>query len=330
MIVHNNLAVSKIYHRVLSAPEKLSPILIQGTQGTGRFLYHQALVRELSCQTYSPFKFFTPETFEYSGTCDCTICQKILERKTPDLLILDGTEGIQEVRETVIEFAYHNPVELRFRYLLCCNIERFSKEIFDTLLKILEEPPADLKVLATSTDLTVAPPAILSRFKVFTHGLLSSDQINFIIDHNPRLKIYSSLIDKFNFISMIQLIVYRRLDFESKFQSVFTSDNSVTLRQRILALIAEFKAQKISDLKFEDILDLFLEFYISRIREYCKLNESVRLQIFEQYFNRILSRFGESLFKYLKLRNVALYINTENQLISFFTAILSLRKIIEV
>ena len=80
-----------------------------------------------------------------------------------DITILTGKEPLEELRERVQAISSHRPYSLKNTYLVCENLHGLSKHTADTLLKLLEKPPAHLKIGLTATTLVGVQRTILSR-----------------------------------------------------------------------------------------------------------------------------------------------------------------------
>ena len=80
-----------------------------------------------------------------------------------DRAILTGKEPIEELRERVQAISSHRPDSLSHTYLVCENLHGLTKQAAGILLKLLEQPPAHLKIGLTATTYTGIQRALLSR-----------------------------------------------------------------------------------------------------------------------------------------------------------------------
>ncbi len=101
----------------------------------------------------------------------CPSCVKLAAGSHPDLIILQPEEGkkriaIDQAREVIKRLTYP-PLEGDRRALIIPDAERFSLEAANSLLKTLEEPPADTLTVLTTSQREALPATILSRCQSF-------------------------------------------------------------------------------------------------------------------------------------------------------------------
>ena len=79
-----------------------------------------------------------------------------------DVLLVEP--GVESARDAV-GFCSTNPIEEPVRILFLPDLDKFTDPAQDAYLKLVEEPPASLKVVATSSNPVGIQPALLSRFR---------------------------------------------------------------------------------------------------------------------------------------------------------------------
>ncbi|MBS1816578.1 MAG: DNA polymerase III subunit delta' [Acidobacteria bacterium] len=129
------------------ARESLPPSLIfSGPAGVGKFLAAISTAQALNC--LSPVPFTSAEGHEAVGVdaCGrCAACTRIARGMHPDVLILKPNEKgnikIDPVREAV-ERAGYRPFEGRRRVTVVDSADGLEIAAQNSLLKVLEEPPA--------------------------------------------------------------------------------------------------------------------------------------------------------------------------------------------
>ena len=142
--------------------------LFCGTRGVGKTTVARILARALNCEQ-GP----TPEP---CGTCD--LCQAIHRGDDVDVLEIDGASntGVDDVR-TLRDNAHYRPARARFKIYYIDEVHMLSRNAFNALLKILEEPPAHVKFIFSTTEPERLPPTILSRCQRFDFRAVPTETI---------------------------------------------------------------------------------------------------------------------------------------------------------
>ncbi|MEW6521786.1 MAG: DNA polymerase III subunit delta' [Thermodesulfobacteriota bacterium] len=114
----------------------------------------------------------------------CPSCLKYRSGNQPDLLVIEpqGTTSalkIDQIRELKKTLTYP-PFEARFRVVLIQDIHLTMrrKEVTNSLLKTLEEPPADTVFILTGDEAGDILPTILSRCQIVPFYPLPYDQVS--------------------------------------------------------------------------------------------------------------------------------------------------------
>jgi DNA polymerase-3 subunit delta' len=135
--------------------------VLAGPEGSGKSLAARAFTAALLC--------------EQGGCGECRACRLALEDHHPNVFIVEP-EGrdihVDTVREEVWHPAYRTAPEPGRKVFVIREADRLSPAAADTLLKVLEEPPADAVLLLLSARAHELPDTVLSRCHVVTFTAL--------------------------------------------------------------------------------------------------------------------------------------------------------------
>lgn len=139
-----------------------------GPEGSGKSIAARAFVAALLC----------PE-----GGCGvCRACRLALEDHHPNVFLVEP-EGrdihVDTIREEVWTPAFRTAPEPGRKVFVIREADRLSPAAADTLLKVLEEPPADSVLLLMSARAHELPETVISRCHVVTFTALSEA---FVVD----------------------------------------------------------------------------------------------------------------------------------------------------
>lgn len=133
--------------------------LFTGTRGTGKTTCARILAKAINCQH--------PVDGAPCNCCDA--CRGIDDGTLLDVTELDAASnsGVDYVR-ALREEAVYTPAVLQKRVYIIDEVHMLTREAFNALLKILEEPPAHLVFILATTELHKVPATILSRCQRFS------------------------------------------------------------------------------------------------------------------------------------------------------------------
>ena len=132
--------------------------LFSGIRGVGKTTAARLLAKALNC-----------ENGPAADPCnDCTSCAEITSGSSLDVLEIDAAtySKVEQVRELTESLRYA-PAKARRKVVVLDEVHRLSRQAFDALLKIVEEPPEHLTFIFATTEIEAVPATILSRCQEF-------------------------------------------------------------------------------------------------------------------------------------------------------------------
>jgi DNA polymerase III subunit gamma/tau len=128
--------------------------LFSGIRGVGKTTAARILAKALNCEQ-GP----APEPCS-----KCLSCREIAAGANLDVQEIDAAtySKVEQVRELTESLRYGAARE-RYKVVILDEVHRLSRQAFDALLKILEEPPRHLVFVFATTEIEAVPATILSR-----------------------------------------------------------------------------------------------------------------------------------------------------------------------
>ncbi len=132
--------------------------LFCGSRGVGKTTAARLLAKALNCEQ-GP----TPQP-----CCSCESCRRIALGNDLDVMEIDGASnrGIDQVRELRQNVGLA-PAHGRFKIYYIDEVHMLTEPAFNALLKTLEEPPAHVKFIFSTTDPQKLPETVKSRCQRF-------------------------------------------------------------------------------------------------------------------------------------------------------------------
>lgn len=132
--------------------------LFSGIRGVGKTTAARVLAKALNC-----------ERGPAADPCnECAHCTEITRGSDLDVIEVDAAtySKVEQVRELTESLRY-GPARGRYKVVVLDEIHRLSRQAFDALLKIVEEPPPHLVFIFATTEIDAVPATILSRCQEF-------------------------------------------------------------------------------------------------------------------------------------------------------------------
>jgi DNA polymerase-3 subunit gamma/tau len=142
--------------------------LFSGIRGVGKTTAARLLAKSLNCER-GP----TPEPCN-----ECAPCREITQGGDLDVLEVDAAtySKVEQVRELTESLKY-GPARDRYKVAVLDEVHRLSRQAFDALLKIVEEPPRHLVFVFATTEVESVPATILSRCQEFHFRRVPSPEL---------------------------------------------------------------------------------------------------------------------------------------------------------
>jgi DNA polymerase-3 subunit gamma/tau len=146
--------------------------LFSGPRGTGKTSSARILAKMVNCEQ--------GPTATPCGVCEQ--CVRIREGTHLDVWEIDAAShgGVDDARE-LRERAPTAPAQGREKVYIIDEAQRLSREAFDALLKLLEEPPPGVRFVLATTEPHKMPPTIVGRCQKFEFRRIPSDTVSALL-----------------------------------------------------------------------------------------------------------------------------------------------------
>ncbi len=164
---HNVRILANIVKHYTAGEELPAVFMFAGSRGTGKTTTARILAKVLNCEQI--------EGVNPCGSCDK--CVAIDSFRAVDVLEIDAASngGVDSVRALKEQTMYHSSAKVRVFIIDECH--SMSREAYDALLKVLEEPPASTVFILCTTEPGKLPDTIRSRAMLFEFRRISQKEI---------------------------------------------------------------------------------------------------------------------------------------------------------
>ncbi len=147
-------AVRKTLAKLLENKDIPQVFLFAGPKGSGKTSAARIVAKAVNC--------LKPKNGDPCGKCSA--CLEITAGASVDVMELDGASnrGIDDIR-LLKEKTFLLPASLKRKVFIIDEVHMLTKEAFNALLKILEEPPVHTIFILCTTDPEKIPETVLSR-----------------------------------------------------------------------------------------------------------------------------------------------------------------------
>ena len=143
--------------------------LFSGIRGVGKTTAARILAKALNC-----------ERGPAADPCnECVPCIEITRGSSLDVREVDAAtySKVEQIRELTGGLSQYETARSRYQVVVIDEIHRLSRQAFDALLKIVEEPPPRLVFIFATTEIDAVPVTLLSRCQEFHFRRVPSSEL---------------------------------------------------------------------------------------------------------------------------------------------------------
>ncbi len=165
-----------LFSRSLMADRVPHAYIFRGPNGVGKRLFARGVAAAINCRGRKG-----------AAACgECSSCRKFRSESHPDFLVVRPVKGvikIEQIRQLAGELSYP-PFESEMRIVVLEDVHTMRREAANSLLKMLEEPPANNLLILTAESSQEILSTLTSRCQVLPFTQLStSDTTAILVAH---------------------------------------------------------------------------------------------------------------------------------------------------
>ena len=158
--------VAETISNSIKANQVPNAYLFTGIRGVGKTTTARIVAKSLNC------------SYGITNLCKenlCENCNAISNSNHIDVLEQNGADktSIDDIRD-LIEFSRYAPTTAKYKIFIIDEVHQISKNAFNALLKLLEEPPSYIKFILATTEIKKVPVTIVSRCQRFDLSRIKS------------------------------------------------------------------------------------------------------------------------------------------------------------
>ena len=192
-ILGNTDTKSRLFESILSGTLPHA-FLITGPDGSGKLTLATEIAAAMNCENGGNDKAPLP-----CGICNS--CRRIREGIFSDVKVLERsgklTLGVEEVRE-FREDMFLSATESKYKFYFIKDADKMTSAAGNAILKVLEEPPNNVRIILLSTEADKILTTIKSRTQFIQMEIFSYERLReFVLERSDAAKrLYSSDKDK--------------------------------------------------------------------------------------------------------------------------------------
>ena len=161
--------ISETIYNSIKSGKSANAYLFTGIRGVGKTTFARIVAKSLNCE--NGIDNLCKDNF-------CQHCESIINSNHIDVLEINGADktSIDDIRD-LIEFSRYGPTSAKYKIFIIDEVHQISRNAFNGLLKILEEPPQYLRFILATTEIKKVPVTIVSRCQRFDLSRIKSDQL---------------------------------------------------------------------------------------------------------------------------------------------------------
>ena len=161
--------ISETIYNSIKSGKSANAYLFTGIRGVGKTTFARIVAKSLNCE--NGIDNLCKDNF-------CQHCESIINSNHIDVLEINGADktSIDDIRD-LIEFSRYGPTSAKYKIFIIDEVHQISRNAFNGLLKILEEPPKYLRFILATTEIKKVPVTIVSRCQRFDLSRIKSDQL---------------------------------------------------------------------------------------------------------------------------------------------------------
>ncbi len=161
--------ISETIYNSIKSGKSVNAYLFTGIRGVGKTTFARIVAKSLNCE--NGIDNLCKDNF-------CQHCESIINSNHIDVLEVNGADktSIDDIRD-LIEFSRYGPTSAKYKIFIIDEVHQISRNAFNGLLKILEEPPQYLRFILATTEIKKVPITIVSRCQRFDLSRIKSSQL---------------------------------------------------------------------------------------------------------------------------------------------------------